>query len=766
VAASRPPMRRPATAAPGAEGPDVPAPRRATVAAAVLLAVAALAALLAFAATRSGDASPDPLALGLAIGREGGIAGLVLLAAFGLGGPLRRLLLPVHPDGGWIQAPLGVALLLVLAALLGRLGLLGRPAVVPGAGTGAVGGGAALLVLLGLALAAPGVLRGLRRLPAVLRRPAGPTTWAGLAVLPALAVLLAASASAPGWLWASEFGGYDALSYHLQLPVEWSRAEGVGRVVGLEHNVYSFLPSYAESAYLLLLELGGGAIDDGLAAQFLHAGTMLLAAAATGRLAWRLAARWTAPGDDDDGRPSAAPVLVGLLAAGLLLGTPWTIVAGSLAYNEGFCLLLLAGGLLVILGPERGLGAAPGRGGIALGMLAGAACGAKLTAAGFVALPLLVAAGLRTRRRGDAALVLVGLDATALACLLPWLVSNALVAGNPVFPFLAGPLGAAHWSDAQVAAWNAAHLSGASGAGGGHVAVLVEAWRQLPAYGIGAPPPSGEPWAPQWSILPWLALAGTTLLLAAPRRRGAVIPLVGTIVVQAAFWLAFTHVKSRFMLSAAPTLAVLAALAVLPRLESRPPGRTPAAAAGIGAILLAWCLLPAWIWWHERGGAPAAAIAATDLLDGDAWPAVLERGDLPAAERAVLLDAAPPAYWTRLGLGPGVGVLMAGEAAPWHHRGARFEYATVWDRGRLSDWMALHRDDPAAARRSATSGEITHVLLDEAMLANWHTRGWGDPTLEPAAVRAFLASVATEIRRFPARGQSLWRIDRPAAPTG
>ena len=53
---------------------------------------------------------------------------------------------------------------------------------------------------------------------------------------PAVAVLLVAACSAPGWLWASEFGGYDALSYHLQLPKEWLHLK---KITTLDHNVYS-----------------------------------------------------------------------------------------------------------------------------------------------------------------------------------------------------------------------------------------------------------------------------------------------------------------------------------------------------------------------------------------------------------------------------------------------------------------------------------------------------------------------------------------------
>ena len=69
--------------------------------------------------------------------------------------------------------------------------------------------------------------------------------WAAWGV-PALALLLVAASSPPGWLWDSEGRGYDALEYHLQLPQEWLR---MGRLAPLEHNVYSFLPGYIEAAF-------------------------------------------------------------------------------------------------------------------------------------------------------------------------------------------------------------------------------------------------------------------------------------------------------------------------------------------------------------------------------------------------------------------------------------------------------------------------------------------------------------------------------------
>ena len=83
-------------------------------------------------------------------------------------------------------------------------------------------------------------------------------------------------------------------------------------------------------------------------------------------------------------RRATTGATVGAAAAVIVLGTPWTVVVGSLGYNEMVVALLLATGVLIIhqAPPDTPRRAA------ALGVLAAAACGAKLTALGFVAAPL------------------------------------------------------------------------------------------------------------------------------------------------------------------------------------------------------------------------------------------------------------------------------------------------------------------------------------------------------------------------------------------
>ncbi|MGH7292410.1 MAG: hypothetical protein ACREJT_14425, partial [Myxococcota bacterium] len=274
-----------------------------------------------------------------------------LAAACGFGWTLRRLLIPSGSDGLFLQAALGIAALLLLDAALGRIGFLQWRGSL----------GAWVVLAIGWALLFGQIRKEGRGKPMQLVAP----PWLAWLAAPAIAVLLLAACSAPGWLWASEFGGYDALSYHLQLPKEWLAR---GRIVPLDHNVYSFLPGYVEAAYYHLAVLLGDGIDAVYACQLLHASFTLIAVAMLARFVHRIA-------------PPRVAGLAGAIAAVVFLGTPWVIVVGSLAYNEMATLLMLAAGLLLLSQPERW---SIGRG-VVLGLFVGAACGAKLTALGFVA---------------------------------------------------------------------------------------------------------------------------------------------------------------------------------------------------------------------------------------------------------------------------------------------------------------------------------------------------------------------------------------------
>ena len=143
-------------------------------------------------------------------------------------------------------------------------------------------------------------------------------------------------------------------------------------------------------------------------------------------------------------------------------------------------------------------------------LLSAAACGAKLSALGFVAAPLGVLMLVTSWSAGSGGsggsggsrrlpLMVMTAAAVALAWLTPWLLRNWVHAGNPVFPF-ATFAGTGHWTPEQADTWRQGHLYN-----GGVSARLGELWNQYFRYGIGPAPDPTEPWRPQWSLLPWLA---------------------------------------------------------------------------------------------------------------------------------------------------------------------------------------------------------------------------------------------------------------------
>ena len=165
--------------------------------------------------TIPGDAARFAPALA-SLGQNGGVALLWWVGAAGLGLWIDRRWLRAgrqagDREGRWrgvaAALPMGAAALLSITHALGSLGLL----------TAAGGVFAWLPIAVGLYL----LVRILRDESddgeAREAQQAGAWNDAGApAIAAALAALYAAAAaSAPEWLWSSEFGGYDAVSYHL-----------------------------------------------------------------------------------------------------------------------------------------------------------------------------------------------------------------------------------------------------------------------------------------------------------------------------------------------------------------------------------------------------------------------------------------------------------------------------------------------------------------------------------------------------------------------
>lgn len=706
------------------------APRRATILAAAVLLLAGLAAFSAL-----GHDAPRLLAWAVLAERlilAGALAALYLLAAVGLG----RLFRPLWPGAAHpilLQSAAGLAALLWLSHLLASLGLFARQA----------GSVFALVLLAALAAVA------LHQVITFLRRGGFEPRLHPLLLLsaPAAALLVIAASNPPGWLWNSEFGGYDALSYHLALPQEWLRD---GRLAPLTHNVYSYLPSYLEAAFLHLAcaaqspppadgAAWGLIAGEGypiFAAQYLHAGIALLAAWAAAGAARVLAARC---GFDERARAFAAAV-----AATLTLLTPWTIVTGSLAYNDLGVLFMLGASLVAAFDPAL----TPSRRGIVLGLLLGAACSIKPTALFMAAAPVALALALTQPPRAWPRLALAGAVA-GLAMLAPWLVRNALASGNPVFPFAAslfaspdGSLG--HWSAEQVARYSRGHAFDGS---------ILDRLR-LAAF----PEPAAPGTAtiaryrglshPNFGLFFLMLLPAALATLNAATRRTALL-LIAMLAVQLAAWLSFTHIQSRFLLPLLPIGAVLVALA----LAGAKPRPLAATAAGVAALAqLAYAVA---IFLTQRP-LPGSALGRPNalLLPGiNARTGTAAIGELAGAfqaDRDAWLAQAPPEAFVNA-LFPGKTVYLLGGATPLYFAGS-VRVNTTWDAWPLGDLIAAHPDDPAAWSAGLRAQGIDLVLVDLAEIERLHRSNWADPRVRVDDVTRWMQTSTTPVHAWPRAG--------------
>ena len=656
----------------------------------------------------------------------GGVpAGLYIAGGMGYGLLMGRAIGKRLEARREIEAAAGLALMLSVTHALGVLGLLNRST-------------ATVTVGLGVAVLMVDIVRRVRGGAAGAAGAGGSLVW--LAALPAGVVLAIASSSAPGWLWGSEFGGFDALSYHLTLPGEWIAA---GRVWPMEHNVYSFLPGFVEAGFMhvALLSGAGGAhaMIDGegwrlLGAQWLHAGLAVVAA-------WVVAgvARGVAR---ECGADARAAGLAAAVAGGLTLALPWVVVVGSLAYNEMAMVLFGAGAMLA----ARERGAAAGVRGVLVGALVGAACCAKPTALFMIGPAAGVMMLAAAPKREWMVLVSVGAIAGA-AMLMPWLVRNALACGNPVFPALSGVFGSGHWTAEQVSRFAAAHQfegsmmervrvalwsdpNGAAGAGG------VMRWRGLTN--------------PQWGLLfPLAAAAGAAIAVrrAEIGKAGRVIAaaLGAGLVMQVMAWMMLTHVQARFLMPTIVTAVPLIAVAVAMQ-------RRAAGVAAGAVIVLGHAVATVAVFGGERGGAPGALlVGGAGVFIGEPYePMLHDEMPIAATNRAVKMARER---------GEAAGVLLVGGSTPLYFK-AEVTWATTWDESLLARLMREHERAGEGAGRAVAAGlrerGIGFVLVDAGELVRLERSGWLDEALGLERVMAQLEAECEMVASWP--GQALFRV--------
>jgi hypothetical protein len=566
-----------------------------------------------------------------------------------------------------------------------------------------------------MALLTPGwwLLARTRQWPSEPRMPWAAAPPIGLAC----GVMLVAIAVPTGFLWSTEFGGYDALSYHLQLPKSWIEC---GAMRPLPFVAYSGFPGFVEGAFMHLMALRQDPRDAMGACQMLHATLMVTAACMLGRVATR----------------AAGSTVAGAATVAAALGTPWLLTTGSLPYSESG--VMLGAAVMLASATCRDAWSA----GTLLGLGAAVAVGAKASSAVLVVPGGLAAWMVLHRPRLEPRVLASALLAGAVA-LAPWVLRNAWHTGDPLFPL--GSAGSGGWWTAEQAArWKAAH-----GTTWPWLERLHALWRQWPLFGVGPNPSPGEPWQPLWGLLPWTGVAAVTLLWRRSTDRPWALACLLMTACTLTAWLAFTHLQSRFLVPVAAPLSIAVGVASARLAERGAVWRRGLIWSGV-----LWGLLAAWTCLRDFDGALRLGGQVT-LASGDLDLALLQglEGEAAAAE----VRAEPSVEVTLSSLFPGQRTLSVGWSTPfWVRPGAPVAWSTVWDTNPLE--TALAQPDPLAWLRN----RYDLVLVDWPMLERWQRSGWLGKGLDPHHVSELLRGMD---RMGLAGEREIFSLQGPLRPT-
>lgn len=610
---------------------------------------------------------------------------LYLLGSLGMGRLVRRWVREI--ESRWvIEMGVGLTLTLSLSMLLGMNALL-----TPLSAWAITGLGLLLLVSERRSLRVPASIA--LRFDAI----------SIVIVLGALLALVMAC-NPPGVLWSSEYGGFDALSYHLQLPREWIEQ---GRIWPSTHNVYSFLPGAIEGAYMHLALLMGGDMHThdsraAMSAQMLSVLMLLVGAGAIGVLCRTSIERFV---------PDADARLGGAFAIALTLSTPWLLVVGSIAYNETALALLGASALLIAMQS----GVASWKRAIMCALIVGGACSCKPTALFMLAPSIGIVLLACTPRKHWVSSTLLCIIVGALT-IAPWLVRNTIATGNPVFPQLASQLGSGHWTLLQHTIYDQAHHFDGS---------LLDRFALLVL-----PDPNGVDHVSryrgltntQWGVLPTLALLGLGSLMLKPSNRRVGLIGLGVVLVPIGCWAMLTHIQSRFLVPLAPVLIVLGSmgLAQIPRVLPR-----RIIAGSVATLSMIWCV---GIALAQYGGNPFMLL---DLGPG-VFMGSVEVGSRPwTAAVNELADDGDTIY-------------LLGDATPFYVLGD-VRYNTVYDRWLIQDAIDAHPDDPSMWTEPLRERGIDLVVISFSEIDRYARSGWLPGSIDPDQLIVWIESLGQPI---------------------
>ena len=610
-----------------------------------------------------------------------------LISAFGLGVFAKEKIFGREPDARALALAFGIGIQLLMDQWLGTLGLLSG--------------------LIATAVLIPGWLMALRFMwiqnKIEAHENSGAYWW--WPALPAIATLLVAASVSPGILWSTEFGGYDALEYHLQAPKEWM---AVGGIRPLEFLAYAGMPNIVEGGFLHLMSLASDARDGAVACQLLHGSMLLVAAFVVADTAHILAREFGM--NQHVARISA---LCGMLA------TPWLIVVGSLAYSESGIVLAFAAILNVFVRKAISL---PWTG-FMFGALMAVLVGSKASSIILVVPAVLAWIALRVDRRFLNWKTLAWSALAMMIGLAPWLARNWYYAGAPFFPLATNLMGAGWWSGEQGMRWNAAHASDAT-----LMQRALALWNQLVVYGVGENPNAGEPWKWFWGPLPWIGVVGIAVLFLRSATKYVAIALVNCCALIVLGWIFATHLQSRFLIPLAVPLSLAFGLATASMFASSDGVNTTTTSVDarktfpLLLLLAAWACLPAWNLTTDTPGSLYFIGQNVYFQGDDDWR------DLRSNDAEVRTAAAKNAtvellinHWR-----PEWRVLSVGWSTPfWIQPNASLTWSSVWDTNAIECCDGMTVMETIAA----LSKDYDALIIDVPMLERWKRSGWLSPKI-------------------------------------
>jgi hypothetical protein len=346
---------------------------------------------------------------------------------------------------------------------------------------------------------------------------------------------------------------FDVLEYHLQAPKEFYQN---GSITFLPHNVYANMSLGCEMHSLAMMVVfgdkgiggGDGLWLGGIAGKLVIATISLLGAALVGGFAGRKLGDWG-----------------GLCAASLWLASPGLARISSVGLiDSALTTYVVATAIAFVTAMESSRLSFANVDWRRIGILSGACASIKYTGIVFGVVPALIVVlyCIAMRRLESSSRPTVGLVAS-VACgwavaWFPWLLKNALLAENPIYPLAAQWLGGATMSPAKIEQWGTAHApQGITKAALSLNDILLTSDFNQPAIISGAVigciclfvRQSRPERDFRWECIFFLIWAGWTFLVWAVVSHGVdrfLLPLQGLLVVVAAFgWREFVRSHQR-----------------------------------------------------------------------------------------------------------------------------------------------------------------------------------------------------------------------------